>query len=149
MIITAPVAVIVAAKKGELDAGLGQCIAEMVAAQRFNQQQGNAVATIYGTVTSGSLWRFLELENQIVTFEKPGSRMERIADLSDAEIESIMMAHPFEKFERRKFIRQLKELTLLKFDPVLWKRLTAEDKEALRAIAQTALVEYYQRLEAP
>ncbi len=69
VIITAPVAVIVEAKKGELDAGLGQCIAEMVAAQRFNQQQGNAVATIYGTVTSGSLWRFLKLENQMVTFD--------------------------------------------------------------------------------
>lgn len=79
--------------------------------------------------------------------EKPGSRMERIADLSDAEIESIMLANPFEKFERRKFVRRLKELTLLKFEPALWKRLTVEDKEALRAIAQTALMEYYQALE--
>lgn len=69
VIVTAPVAVIVEAKKGELDAGLGQCIAEMVAAQKFNQQQGNAIATIYGTVTSGSLWRFLKLENQTVTFD--------------------------------------------------------------------------------
>jgi hypothetical protein len=69
VIITAPVVVIVEAKKGELDAGLGQCIAEMVAAQRFNQQQGNSVSTIYGTVTSGSLWRFLKLENQTVIFD--------------------------------------------------------------------------------
>ncbi|GAB4329577.1 MAG: hypothetical protein OHK0047_16460 [Leptolyngbyaceae cyanobacterium] len=58
-----------------------------------------------------------------------------------------MITNPFEKFERRKFVRRLKELTLLKFEPALWKRLTAEDKEALRAIAQTALIEYYQRLE--
>jgi hypothetical protein len=69
VIITAPVAVIVEAKKGELDSGLGQCIAEMVAAQKFNQQQDNAIDTIYGTVTSGSLWRFLKLENQTVTFD--------------------------------------------------------------------------------
>jgi hypothetical protein len=69
VLITAPIVVIVEAKKGELDIGLGQCIAEMLGAQKFNQQQGNAVSTIYGTVTSGSLWRFLKLDNQTVTFE--------------------------------------------------------------------------------
>lgn len=69
VILKAPIAVIVEAKKGELDAGLGQCIAEMVGAQWFNQRQGNTISTIYGTVTSGSLWRFLKLEDQMVTFE--------------------------------------------------------------------------------
>ncbi len=70
VIMTAPIAVIVEAKRGELDTGLGQCIAEMVAAQRFNQQQGTtSIATIGGAVTSGSLWRFLKLENQKVTFD--------------------------------------------------------------------------------
>jgi len=69
VIVTAPIAVIVEAKKGELDVGLGQCIAEMIGAQKFNQQEGNSVSTIYGTVTSGSLWRFLKLENQTVTFD--------------------------------------------------------------------------------
>lgn len=69
VIITAPVVVIVEAKKGELDSGLGQCIAEMVAAQKFNQQQGNSISIIYGTVTSGSLWRFLKLEEQTVVFD--------------------------------------------------------------------------------
>lgn len=69
VIMTAPIAVIVEAKKGELDSGLGQCIAEMLAAQKFNQQQGNAVSTIYGTVTSGSLWRFLKLDDRTVTFD--------------------------------------------------------------------------------
>lgn len=69
VIITAPVVVIVEAKKGELDSGLGQCVAEMVAAQKFNQQQGNSIHIIYGTVTSGSLWRFLKLEDQTVVFD--------------------------------------------------------------------------------
>jgi superfamily II DNA or RNA helicase len=78
--------------------------------------------------------------------EKTGSKMERIAELSDAEIETIMLANPFEKFERRKFVRRLKELTLLKFDPVLWKNLTDQDKTHLKQLAETALLEYYQRL---
>ncbi len=48
---------------------MGQCITEMIGAQKFNQQQGNSVSIIYGTVTSGSLWRFLKLEHQTVTFD--------------------------------------------------------------------------------
>jgi hypothetical protein len=59
-----------------------------------------------------------------------------------------MLAHPFEKFERRKFIRRLKELTLLKFDPALWHSLTDTDKAHLQHLAETALLKYYQTLEA-
>jgi hypothetical protein len=48
LVIQAPVAVIVEAKKGDLSTGYGQCIAEciaeMVAAQRFNQQSGITVS---------------------------------------------------------------------------------------------------------
>lgn len=46
ILIEAPVAVIVEAKKDDLHAGLGQCIAEMVAAQKFNQQQGHPLTTM-------------------------------------------------------------------------------------------------------
>jgi hypothetical protein len=69
ILISAPVAVIVEAKKDDLNAGLGQCIAEMVAAQRFNQQQDHPIFNIYGAVTTGSLWRFLKLEAQNVTID--------------------------------------------------------------------------------
>jgi hypothetical protein len=56
----------VEAKKEDLNGGLGQCIAEMIAAQRFNQQEGNEITEIYGVVTSGTLWKFLKLsENQV------------------------------------------------------------------------------------
>lgn len=55
---------------------------------------------------------------------------------------------PFEKFERRKFIRRMKELALPKFDAVLWKSLTQQDKADLKQLAETALVEYHQHLEA-
>ncbi|MGV0025469.1 hypothetical protein [Phormidesmis priestleyi] len=67
MLIEAPVMVIVEAKKGDLKIGIGQCIAEMVAAQRFNAAKKQVVSTIYGSVTSGTTWRFLKLEEQTVT----------------------------------------------------------------------------------
>lgn len=64
LIITAPVAVIVEAKKENIPAGLGQCVAEMLAAQLFNERSGNDKLPIYGTVTTGSIWQFLKLEGQ-------------------------------------------------------------------------------------
>jgi hypothetical protein len=62
--IKAPVVVLIEAKKGELNGGWGQCIAEMVAAQRFNQADGQDIPCIYGSVTTGTQWQFLRLIGQ-------------------------------------------------------------------------------------
>lgn len=61
LLITAPIITLVEAKKEDLNSGLGQCIAEMIAAQRFNEQEGNSITEIYGVVTSGTIWKFLKL----------------------------------------------------------------------------------------
>jgi hypothetical protein len=67
--IEAPVIVIVEAKKADLRTGFGQCIAEMVAAQRFNAAKNRPISVIYGSITSGTQWRFLKLENDLVTID--------------------------------------------------------------------------------
>jgi len=67
--VEAPAIVMVEAKKGDLKVGLGQCIAEMVAAQKFNEAKGRSISAIYGSVSSGTAWRFLKLEGQIVTID--------------------------------------------------------------------------------
>jgi hypothetical protein len=67
--IDAPAVVIVEAKKADLRTGIGQCVAEMVAAQRFNKLKNKSVKTIYGSVTSGTQWRFMKLEEYTVTFD--------------------------------------------------------------------------------
>jgi hypothetical protein len=69
LFIKAPAIVIVEAKKEDLKPALGQCLAEMVAAQRFNQQKQQPIRIIYGTVSSGTVWRFLKLEGQTVTID--------------------------------------------------------------------------------
>ncbi|MBR8829294.1 MAG: hypothetical protein DSM107014_15585 [Gomphosphaeria aponina SAG 52.96 = DSM 107014] len=61
LLVTAPIITLVEAKKEDLNAGLGQCIAEMVAAQLFNNKEDNQINEIYGTVTSGTVWKFLKL----------------------------------------------------------------------------------------
>ncbi len=60
-VIEAPVLVAVEAKRDSIADGLGQCAAEMVAAQRFNAQAGTPMDPIYGCVTTGSVWKFLRL----------------------------------------------------------------------------------------
>lgn len=67
--IEAPVIVIVEAKKENLNGGLGQCIAEMVAAQKFNSANERSIKTIYGSVSSGTTWKFLKLVDNVSTID--------------------------------------------------------------------------------
>jgi hypothetical protein len=59
-----PVVVLVEAKKTDLKTGIGQCLAEMVAAQRFNEAANNQISTIYGCVSNGLQWQFLKLNGK-------------------------------------------------------------------------------------
>ena len=67
--IEAPTVAIVEAKRADIKTGIGQCVATMVAAQQFNQAKQQPIPRIYGCVSSGTQWRFLQLENQIVTID--------------------------------------------------------------------------------
>ncbi|MTJ42139.1 hypothetical protein [Dolichospermum flos-aquae] len=67
--IQAPVVIIIEAKKENLNGGLGQCIAEMVAAQKFNAANNVNIPIIFGSVTSGTTWKFLKLEGNSVTID--------------------------------------------------------------------------------
>lgn len=69
IIIKAPVIALVEAKNDNIQSGLGQCIAEMVAAQLFNQQKENEIKTIYGSVTTGTNWKFMRLSGQIIEID--------------------------------------------------------------------------------
>ena len=64
--LSAPIVVLVEAKSENIVGGLGQCVAEMVAASLFNEREGNEIETIYGTVTTGSVWKFLKLRQNDV-----------------------------------------------------------------------------------
>jgi len=64
--VTAPVTIIFEAKKEDIIGGLGQCVAAMAAAQLFNQSKSNEVERIYGSVTTGTNWKFLILEETTV-----------------------------------------------------------------------------------
>jgi hypothetical protein len=68
--IQAPVITLTEAKNENIKSGLGQCIAEMVAAQVFNQRNNESIDTIYGAVTTGTDWKFLKLTSNIIWIDK-------------------------------------------------------------------------------
>ena len=59
-----PVFFVVEAKKDDVEEGLGQCGAEMYAAQLFNERAENFNRVIYGCVTTAFSWAFLKLEGK-------------------------------------------------------------------------------------
>ncbi len=66
----APIATLVEAKKNDVEAGLGQCIAQMVAARLFNQAAGQAAIPIFGCITTGEIWQFLKLQEAEVLIDE-------------------------------------------------------------------------------
>lgn len=62
--LTAPVVVLVEAKNDSIKAGIPQCGAEMVGAQRYNLQKNAPIDIVYGCISTGSIWRFLKLVDQ-------------------------------------------------------------------------------------
>jgi hypothetical protein len=67
--VTAPVLVAVEAKRDSIPDGLGQCAAEMIAAREFNVKAGKPIEPIYGCVTTGTNWKFLQLKGNVLTID--------------------------------------------------------------------------------
>ncbi|GAB4174486.1 MAG: hypothetical protein Fur006_04320 [Coleofasciculaceae cyanobacterium] len=88
--IEAPVITIVEAKNESTNVGLGQCIAEMVAAQKFNQARGRVLENIYGSVTTGRVWRFLKLFAQTVSIDNEELVIEDAEDINISKILAIL-----------------------------------------------------------
>ncbi|CAK8725779.1 hypothetical protein H206_00072 [Candidatus Electrothrix aarhusensis] len=77
LLLNSPVIALVEAKNENIIGGLGQCIAEMVAAKLFNEAEGvENIGTIYGVVTTGTAWKFLKME-----------KLEVVIDLDEYSIE--------------------------------------------------------------
>ncbi|MFZ2727434.1 MAG: hypothetical protein WAX77_14360 [Methylococcaceae bacterium] len=66
LFVKSPVIALVEAKNDNIMGGLGQCIAEMIAAQIFNETEGNTIASTYGAVTTGIFWKFIKLTKNTV-----------------------------------------------------------------------------------
>ncbi len=68
--VTAPVIMIFEAKRDSIPDGTGQCIAGMLGAQSFNLREGNPIDTVYGAVTTGTIWQFMSLKGKHLVIDE-------------------------------------------------------------------------------
>ena len=81
LFIEAPIVMLVEAKNEDMKRGYGQCLAEMLAAQRFNAADGHGQARVYGAVTTGERWKFLELEGTTARIDSEDYYLEHIGKI--------------------------------------------------------------------
>ncbi|MGE4454869.1 MAG: DEAD/DEAH box helicase [Sphaerochaeta sp.] len=55
-----------------------------------------------------------------------------------------MLANPFEKFERKRFVMYVRELSLIGFNPILFSQLSQKELTAIVELMKKHLSEYYQ-----
>ena len=77
----------------------------------------------------------------------PYNRQEYLGD--SKEIQVSLLANPFEKFERKRFFYQCKDLNYLALDPVLINTLTTDQYNKIIGQMVQDLQGYYEKLEIP
>ena len=76
-----PLVLVAEAKQNDFVRGWGQCLAEMVAAQRLN---GNQVLPVYGIVTDGESWQFGQLVGAVFTRNYTRATIDRLEEVYGA-----------------------------------------------------------------
>ncbi|TAE93527.1 MAG: hypothetical protein EAZ70_05725 [Runella slithyformis] len=68
--VEAPIFCMVEAKDNDIEMGIGQCVAQMIATRILNEKEGYSNEKIYGCVTTGEDWQFMKLEENTILFEQ-------------------------------------------------------------------------------
>jgi hypothetical protein len=78
---------------------------------------------------------------------KPRARMARVDELTETDIQQLILTMPFKKFAQRGFLSYHRDASRVRFAGVLWQQINAEDvRQQISALAETALDAYYQRI---
>ena len=76
-----PIFTLVEAKRGELEAGYGQCLAQMRGAQIFNARAGFVDRPVWGCVTNGLNWQFLRLDGDRARIDSRARPLDELGTL--------------------------------------------------------------------
>jgi superfamily II DNA or RNA helicase len=82
-----------------------------------------------------------------LTVEKATARMAEPDSLSPDAARQVMLEMPFRKFEQKKFLKYDTDVAFLRFAPALWRKLSPDDRAAIRSGCETKVAEYYERLD--
>ena len=88
LVVGTPLIMLVEAKKNDFEVGWGQCLAEMVAAQKINEDMETPV---YGIVSDGTLWQIGHLIGETFTQNRTSFSVDNLPVLFSA-IDSVFEA---------------------------------------------------------
>lgn len=83
-LLEAPIVSLTEAKDEDLDYGIAQCTAQMIAAQIFNEQNNTPVAAIWGCSTTAIEWKFIKLENNTLYIDETSYSTVKLEELLGA-----------------------------------------------------------------
>ena len=85
-VVGSPLILLVEAKKNDFEQGWGQCLAELIAAQKINAGKVNdgAALPVYGIVTDGTLWQFGRLIGDTFTQNRTDFALANLSTLFGA-----------------------------------------------------------------
>ncbi|WP_395094493.1 hypothetical protein [Armatimonas sp.] len=76
-----PILSVVEAKKDDVMDGLGQCVAQLVGARLWNQQEDADADTLYGCITTGTAWLFVLLQGQTIIVDNETRYINELATI--------------------------------------------------------------------
>ena len=89
---------------------------------------------------------YLQRSDKNLPVEKERARMKDATSLGEDEVRQIMLQNPFEKFERRRYMKYDLDLAWFRFEYRLWRQIDAEDIEKIRLRCHEAIRGYYHDL---
>ena len=78
--------------------------------------------------------------------EQPKARMFRVADLTDSDVQNVIVTMPLRKFQQRRYLDYARDVAWVEFNPSLWRQLSKSDIERVREICCASIERYYSRL---
>jgi len=97
--VESPVFTLIEAKDNDIKLGIPQCIAQMLGARLYNQQDGNEIKHIYGCVTTGDDWQFLKLEDDVIYIDTERYYLDNVPQVLGI-LQKIIESYGFYKVEQ-------------------------------------------------
>ena len=72
------------AKRQDIELGYGQTVAQMIASVEFNTRDATPMPMIYGCVTTGEVWQFLRLSQEILEIDSMRYYLNELPELLGA-----------------------------------------------------------------
>ncbi len=88
----APLLSVLEAEHDDIEAGLGECAAQMVAAQLFNERARLSGRPVHGCVTTGDVWQFLRLDGQELVIDPARRSIDRLETVLAALMAGVGLA---------------------------------------------------------